>query len=177
MKSVAVLAVVALLATPALGGPVYKWTDARGVVHFGDVPPHAPGVNAETMPPAPPPVARPPQEAEATPADAAASAPGAAGEHGDGPARVAITDRDDEPVGPSTHAFRGKVKNQGGSEARDVYIAIVVNEPTQGDECLREEIDVEPSTLAPGAVGTYEAEFDNPCFHGPVAADLRPEWR
>jgi hypothetical protein len=177
MKSAAVLAVVALLATPVLGGPVYKWTDARGVVHFGDVPPHAAGVNAETMPPAPPPVARPPQEAEATPADAAAAAPAADGEHGEGPARVAITDRDDEPLGPSVHAFRGKVKNQGGSEARDVSVAIVVNEPTQGEECLREEIDVEPSTLAPGAVGTYEAEFDNPCFHGDVAADLRPEWR
>ena len=85
MKSVAILAVVALLATPALGGPVYKWTDARGVVHFGDVPPHAPGVNAQTMPAPPPPVARPPQEPEATPTRRLH--PGAAGEHGEGPRR------------------------------------------------------------------------------------------
>lgn len=175
MQTAAALVLAVMLATPALAGPVYKWTDARGVVHFGDMPPAGAGVNAETMPPAPPPVARPPQEVAATPGAAAAAA--GDGEHGEGPARVAITDRDEETLGPSVHAYRGKVKNQGGSEARDVYIAIVVNEPTQGEECLREEIDVEPSTLAPGAVGTYEAEFDNPCFHGPVDADLRPAWR
>jgi hypothetical protein len=172
------LMLLPLLAAPAIAGTVYKWTDERGVVHFGDVPPApATGIRSETMPAAPPPVARPPQPTSDAPSDGAAAVPPGAGAEAVKEANVAVTDRQAEAIGPAAQSFRGKVKNQGGTEARDVFVAIVVTEPTQGDECLREEIDVEPSTLAPGAEGTFEAEFDNPCFHGPITADLSPEWR
>jgi hypothetical protein len=167
-----------LLSASAAGATVYKWTDARGIVHFSDVPPPTTsGIKAETMPEAPPPVARPPappiapQEAPKTeeqPGDAAAPT---------GPAQVVLTDQQAETIRPTVQSFSGKVKNRGGVEARDVFITIRVTEPTQGDECVRDEIDVEPSTLAPGAEGTFSAEFESPCFHGPVTAELGAVWK
>jgi hypothetical protein len=167
--------VVALLGAGAAGGAdVYRWTDERGVVHFSDVPPHGSQFTTQSLPDAPP----PPVEA-ATPAGdvaPAAAAPGADATP-QGPAHVVLTDKDAVPVGPSVQSFRGKVKNTGGVTAHDVSIAIVVTERVQGAECLREAIDVEPSTLEPGEVGSFAAEFDNPCFHGPTDADLRAEWR
>jgi hypothetical protein len=164
---------VALGAAPALAGTVYKWTDERGVVHFGDMPP-AKG-SSEIMPEAPPPVALPPQPKAAAPAEGAAAPSGDAAAVKE--ANVVITDRKAEAVAPAVQSFRGKVKNQGGTEARNVFVAIVVTEPVQGDECLRDEIEVDPSTLAPGAEGTFEAEFENPCFYGDVTAELSAEWR
>lgn len=166
-----------LLAAPAAAGTVYKWIDSRGVVHFGDVPPaQASGIRSETMPAPPPPVARPPQPKSDAPADGTAAQPGD-GSAATKEANVVVTDSQAEPVGPAAQSFRGKVRNQGGTEARDVFITIVVTEPTQGAECLRDEIDVEPSTLGPGAEGTFQAEFDNPCFHGPITPELHAEWR
>jgi hypothetical protein len=68
------------------------------------------------------------------------------------------------------------VKNEGGETARGVVVAIHVSEPIQGEECLTDEITVEPSSLAAGEKGTFSAEFDNPCFFGPTQAELRPDW-
>lgn len=172
----ALAAVVLLASQPAGAGTVYHWTDERGVVHFADVPPQdTKQVKTESLPDTPPPLV--------VPAGAAAGA-GPAGEAtpGDadgekGPARVVVTDHQAVAVGPAVQSFRGKVKNEGGAEAHDVAIAIVVSDPAQGDECLHDQIDVAPSTLPPGAEGTFEAQFDNPCFHGPTNTDLRAEWR
>jgi hypothetical protein len=184
MKMISVLVVALLLATTACAGTVYKWTDARGVVHYGDVPPpKASGIQTENMPDAPPPLVRQPIAPAAPPIapangqGAKAAAPPDAAGAPSGPAKVVLVDRQAENVSPTVQSFRGRVKNQGGAEARDVYVAIRVTEPTQGDECVRDEIDVEPSTLGPGAEGTFEAEFDSPCFHGPVKAELSPEWQ
>jgi hypothetical protein len=171
---------MALAAAPVGAGTVYRWTDARGVVHFSDVPPQGVRSQAETLPDAPAPVVQPaPEPAAAEPAPAAAAAAPAPGAEKapSGPARVVLTDQQADAAGPAVKSFHGRVKNTGGVEARDVFIDLVVTEPVQGDECLREAIEVTPSTLAPGAEGTYEAEFENPCFHGETTADLRAAWR
>ena len=176
------LALAALVAAVlAVGGrsnaaDVYRWTDERGVVHFSDVPPPQAGkFTTESLPDAPPRAAE--SEGNAAPVEGAAAAAPAAEQTSVGPASVVLKAHDAVAVGPATQAFRGKVKNQGGSAARDVTIAIVVTEPIQGAECLRDVIDVEPPTLRPGEEGSFDAQFDNPCFHGPTNADLRAEWR
>lgn len=164
----ALCACAAFAARPAGAATVYRWTDANGVLHFSDSPPpHAAQLQAQNLPDPPPTIAASPANA-AEPGDGNGSA---------GPAQVVVMDHHEEAVAPGTQSLRGTVKNQGGAEARDVYVAVVVTEPNQGAECLREEIDVEPATLAPGAEGSYEAELNNPCFHGPTTADLRAEWR
>jgi hypothetical protein len=160
-----------LIAAVAGAGTVYRWVDENGVVHFGDVPP--PGKRAiEQNLPAPPP--RP----AAAPAQAAAAGAGAAtpATAATGPARVVIVDRDEIPLGGSRHAVSGKVKNEGGQEARGVAVAIRVVEPIQGEECLTDEIVVSPSTLAAGEEGSFSADFDHPCFYGPTQSELRVEW-
>jgi hypothetical protein len=168
--AMAAFAAVAIAAT-AHAATVYRWTDANGTVHFGDAPPPHPGrVETQYLPdvPAPAPPAAEAPAAEASPA---------AGKTPAGPAHVALTDRKAEAVGPAAQSFRGTVKNEGGAEARDVTVDITVTEPVQGAECLHDRIDVEPSTLAPGAEGSFEAQFENPCFHGPTDTDLQVEWR
>ncbi len=162
----------ALLAVGARAATVYQWTDANGTLHFGDAPPaHGAQVKAEDLPdaptPAPAPAGRPASDTAAAPDNAP---PG-------GPAHVALIDQKAEAVSGDVQSFRGKVKNEGGSEARDVNVAITVTEPTQGDQCVHDRIDVEPSTLAPGAEATFEARFQSPCFYGETQADLRVEWR
>lgn len=157
-------------AAPLAAATIYRWTDARGVIHFADVPPHE-GITstAQRLP------ARPRRPAgTAADIEAAPAAPAAAA--AEGPARVVITDREEGSLGGALQTFSGKVKNEGGREARDVSIAVRVVEPTQGDECVADSIDVEPSTLAPGATGTFAGDFDSPCFLGPTQTELRAEW-
>jgi hypothetical protein len=176
----------ATLAAGAYAGAetVYKWTDAKGTVHFSDAPPphgdeYKGEYKKEDLPDAPPPAAgSDAASAEATPAAAeSGAAKSADGKAPAGPARVVLTDHKAVALGPSLQSYRGTVKNEGGVEARDVAIHIVVTEPIQGAECLHDQIDVQPSTLPPGGVGTFEAEFDNPCFHGPTEAALQAQWR
>jgi len=169
---------VSVLAVVSRGGAadVYRWTDERGIVHFSDVPPPQAGkFTTESLPDAPPRAAA--SQGNAAPVGGAAAGTATAEATPNERANVVLESHDAVAVGPATQAFRGKVKNQGGSAAKDVAIAIVVSEPIQGAECLREVIDVEPSTLGPGDEGSFEAQFDNPCFHGPTTADLRAEWR
>lgn len=170
--AVAALAVLgALAAAPALAQTVYRWTDERGVMHFADSPPpQLKNFQTQDMPrSAPTPVP-----------EAAAEAPPAGGEApkgGMGPARVVLAEHEEVGVGPSVQSFTGTVRNEGGAEALDVAIAVRVVEPTSGDECLVDEIEVDPPTLAPGAKGTFDADFEHPCFKGPTQAELRAIWR
>jgi hypothetical protein len=163
---------------PALGATVYRWTDANGTVHFGDTPPpHVKEYTTESMPDAPAELGPPQAAAGSGESDQVTPAGSGTPVAKSGPARVVLTNSQADPVGPSTQSIHGTVKNEGGEPARDTVIAVVVTEPVQGAECLRDEIDVHPSTLPPGAEGTFAAEFENPCFHGPTNADLRAEWR
>lgn len=175
MRLGAVMAgVVALCAATAGGaGEIYRWTDEHGVVHFADVPP--PNVRTEThqMPDRPPPATVAATPPAGTPA--AAGTPGARAAD-KGPARVVITRHDDEPLGDARHGVSGTVENTGGETARDVAIAVHVVSPAQGDDCLREELDVSPSTLKPGEKGTFDAELDHPCFRGETNVTLEPRW-
>lgn len=74
------LVVVSVLSVAAHAQAVYKWTDARGVVHYGDRPPadaQPQQVDIAPPPPAPDPVDAgqvPPMAASGTPAAAAAPA-------------------------------------------------------------------------------------------------------
>jgi hypothetical protein len=167
------LAAAILLAPHGAGAAtVYQWTDENGVVHFADgPPPNTKQFKTEELPDVPPPMAVPP-----------AGGGGPETKSGDddtekGPARVVLIDHQAVADGPTEQTFRGKVKNEGGAEAHDVAIAIVVSDQAQGDECLHDHIDVAPSTLPPGEEGTFEARFSSPCFHAPTNADLRAEWR
>lgn len=174
----ALVALLVLVGGPLGAETVYRWTDARGVVHFSDMPP--PGTirsQAQTLPDVPVPIGQQPAEPAAAEPAAPPLAPAGEDKAPSGPARVVLTEQQADAVGPAVKSFHGKVTNKGGAEARDVFIALVVREPVQGDECLREEIDVTPSSLAPGAEGTFEAEFETPCFHGETTADLRASWR
>ncbi|MEO8601197.1 MAG: DUF4124 domain-containing protein [bacterium] len=168
----ACLLLVALgLATPALAGDVYRWVDANGVVHFADVPSAgARQVQTQSMPPPP---TRPTGEAAAADAPAAeAGTPVPA----TGPARVVVTRQNEESLGSGSHGYRGAVKNEGGTAAHDVAITIRVVEPQQGQECLNDEIAVEPSTLGPGETGVFSANFNNPCFAGTTQTAYEVVW-
>lgn len=171
---VVVASCTALCTLTAGAAMVYRWVDEKGVVHFGDAPPAGSrDYTSKTLPDAPP-------APEPMPADAAAKAealPPASGTPRQGAAHVVLLESRTIALGPARQAIRGKVKNDGGAEARDIVISVRVTEPIQGAECLRDVIDVEPSTLAPGAEGSFDAEFDNPCFHGPTNAALTAEWR
>jgi hypothetical protein len=168
---------VVLAGAAAEGQTLYRWTDERGVVHFADVPPpRGYTVTAESLPGTAP--ARPQAAAKQVAGDQPV-----AGEPADAdkkqpqrPPRVIITEHEEVDSGEAAQSFTGAVKNEGGSEARGVVIAIRVTEPTQGDECLVGEIEVTPSTLAPGDKGTYAADFNSPCFHGPTTAELNARW-
>jgi hypothetical protein len=154
---------------------VYKWTDERGIVHFSDAPPKGNEYQVRNLPPAKV-AAEPPTEQsgeEGVPQPAAAAIPEAKRK---GPASLQISEQKEEPVGESTHQYRGKVKNVGGENASGVVVLIRVTDSQQGAECVNDQIEVRPSELAAGETGTYAAEFTNPCYFGPTSASLRPDW-
>jgi hypothetical protein len=169
-RTLSVVVLIVLAAGGAHAGTVYRWTDENGTVHFGDVPPpHVKQFQTQTLPDAPPPVAA------GTPAEGtqkAGETPAATGA-----ARLVLLDQHADAVSPGVQAIRGKVRNEGGSDAHDVSIAIVVTEPNQGEECMHERISVDPSTLAPGDEGSFDAQFENACFQGPTQIGLHAEWR
>jgi hypothetical protein len=181
--AVVVAAVALVAASTSRAGEVYRWTDAQGVLHIADVPPPS-GHKVETqeLPDAPPrvvaeaPATPPATPAAATPSTPAAGTPVAGQVEDKGPARVVITEKNEEPLGDSQHGISGKVENKGGATAHDVVITVRVVSPAQGDECVNEEIDVSPSTLAPGEKAEFSADFDSPCFRGPTQVDVRPQW-
>ncbi len=190
--AVALLAALWLVASAARGQTVYRWTDERGVVHFSDSPPPAgTEVQVQNMPavPAAPtsdggsPDDAPAPGLEATPAAAAAGAAaegGATAQPGrekKGPAQLEVRDEQVRAQDGGVREFSGAVKNVGGTTARDVVVVISVTEPVQGASCVREEVDVQPSVLKPGEVGSYSIELENPCFFGAINTEVTPDWR
>ena len=181
MRAPTLAIIVALLVTPAGAADVYHWTDANGVVHFADVPPPHVKADSRTLPPVVPLAVPAPGEA-AAPAQAkdAGSAGGAAAPEqaaATGPAQVVVTRQDEESLGGNHHAYSGTVKNEGGSPAHSVSVAIrVIESSQQGDECLTDQIAVSPSTLAPGESGRFSAEFSHPCFAADTQTSFETVW-
>jgi hypothetical protein len=172
-------AILLLVAGSVSAQTVYRWEDERGVVHFSDAPPRdAKNVESRNMPRAPKPAVRGTDDPSAaargesednSKIDPQASATPSA-------ARIEITAKDVIPAGEATNEFSGEVENVGGSPANDIVVIIEVTEPNQGAHCLREEVDVSPSSLDPGEKGSFSVTLSNPCFYGPIDPALRPEW-
>lgn len=157
-----------------VGQTVYRWTDERGGVHFTQSPPpHGEQFEVRDIPGRPSAPAPPADETAAGPDATPAGTPAPKQE---GAARVDLVKQSAQEVGPSTRLFKGTVQNAGAAEARNVVVHLTVTETQQGDECLQTEIDVTPSSLPPGASGTFEAEFDDPCFFGKVSVHMEPDW-
>lgn len=176
-----------LLGSVVSAQTVYRWEDERGVVHFSDAPPRdAKNVESRKMR-----ASKPAIRATGDPSGAALEPEGdskkdpqqteskkkpATADSASGAARVEIKEKDVSPVGEATNEFSGEVENVGGSRANDVVVIIEVTETNQGAHCLREEVDVSPSSLDPGERGSFSVTLSNPCFHGPIDPDLRAEW-
>jgi uncharacterized protein DUF4124 len=166
----------------------YRWTDARGVVHFSDSSPPAGTENVETRDLPVEPAARgeaapegesaeaPPEAAAGTPASGTPGAVGTPSAKLTGDARVRVTDQKQNRDGDSSYTFTGSVKNAGGKTAENVVVVITVTEPNQGAECVNEEVSVHPSNLKPGEQGKYSVHIENPCFFGPIDAQVKPDW-
>lgn len=170
------LGLLAILAAhvPSYGQTVYRWVDERGVVHFSQEPP-PPGQQFE--------VQHLPQAPEAPEPTEEASSPEPEGAEAEltpalptGAARIEISGQSVGQIGPSMRRFTGELKNTGGRPAEDVRVEIVVTEVTQGDECLRAEVEAQPSDLAPNATATYQTELDSPCFFGETRVEIEPLW-
>jgi hypothetical protein len=133
--------VVALVGVLALSAPavaqIYKWTDERGVTHFGNVAP--PGVDAETVQPAP-------SQAE----DGAEPAP-AAQEESDDTAAPERPAREGPYASLSDDAFSSVVTRERGSMRRE--LAAAKRELTEATAELERE-------RGRKAAPTPSAEFD-----------------
>jgi len=172
------VALCATLAGSARAADVYRWTDANGVVHFSDAPPAHVQAEKKEMPP-PVPIAKGVVNADAPRAQTGTPAPAAAASGSEtqkGPAHVELLKQDDADLGQGRHSYSGTVKNTGGAAAHGVAISVRVTEPTQGDQCVADQITVEPSTLGPGEIGHYSADFDSPCYFGTTQAALDAIW-
>jgi hypothetical protein len=183
VKTAGCALVFLLLGNLASAQTVYRWEDERGVVHFSDAPPRdAKNVQTRSMPRAPKPAIRGTEGPSAvaddasTTGDSVQSEKPATADATPSAARIEIKKRDVNPTGEATNEFTGEVENVGGSRANDVIVVIDVTETNQGDHCLREEVDVSPSSLDPGEKGSFSATLSNPCFYGPVATSVQAEW-
>jgi len=156
---------------------VYRWTDERGTVHFSDSPP-PPGANVEVKDlPRKPPPARAAEVSGDEPSPNAHAGPAAEPTpKRAGAAKVQILDQDQAHAGDAVYEFSGKVENTGGKTAEDVVVNITVTEPNQGARCVSEQVEVDPPTLQPGEKGSYFVSLENPCFHGPISAQVEPDW-
>lgn len=185
VKAVGFFLVVLFLANLASAQTVYRWEDERGVVHFSDAPPRgAKNVQSRNMPRVPKPAIRgtensvPASEPDAAKdeKDVETEKPAGTAEGTPSSARVEVKKQDVNPFGDATSEFTGEVENVGGSRADDVFVVIDVTETNQGAHCLQEEVDVSPSSLEPGEKGSFSITLSNPCFYGPIATSVRPEW-
>lgn len=146
----------------------YKWTDDRGVVHFSDSPPaNTKDVEERSLPQV---HVVAPQDAGDKPVTADGKA--AAGGSYEGPARVVLVSRHTPRTGASAVHVSGEVKNVGGEEARSVSVTLTAVDLTAGTPCLRQEVDVSPSTLRPGESGNFDTDIDNPCLSGDTPIDI-----
>lgn len=160
---------------------VYRWTDERGVVHFSDSPPPEGAGNVELKnlprePVAPSAAGEAPSSDAPSPAEPAVAATAPTPKRR-GEARVELVDQDQVHAGDAVYEFSGKVENAGGTTAEDVLVVITVTESNQGARCVTEEVEVDPPTLKPGETGTYSISLENPCFHGPINTEVRPDWQ
>lgn len=162
------------LVSAASAQTVYQWTDEKGVIHFSNsAPPKGVDFQRREMPVAPPLASLPADTGAPAGAPDAGNAPGP---KNDGMARLVLEHNESVRDGPNGQTFTGDVKNVGSAPARDVAVQITVTDPVQGDECLRDEIAVRPSTLGPGQSAEYHGSFENPCFYGDAKVDLSPVW-
>ena len=150
---------------------VYKWTDERGVIHFADEAP--PNVHAEKrdLPPVPD-RQRDSDEVKATEESAEKNTPA-----GKRPARVVVVSHKVAHSSPTVAHVSGKVENAGGAEAAGVGVTLSVLDATQGNPCLDQQAEVNPSTLPPGESGDFEVDLDSPCLAGNSTVHVKPLWK
>jgi hypothetical protein len=142
---------------------VFHWIDERGVACYSHSPP-PPGVKFEARRmPTPRPTPLRPSISEGEPVE--------------GEAFVVLTDQSVSEIGPLTRRFTGEVTNNGDRAAGNVVVSITVKDDERDAHCLTANMEVTPSTLEPGESGTYEDEFDHPCFRGNASVELKPEWQ
>ncbi|GIW46024.1 MAG: hypothetical protein KatS3mg077_3306 [Candidatus Binatia bacterium] len=161
-----VIGATALLAALASAQTYYKWTDEHGTVHFSDQPPPR-GKSVEERVMAPP-----PREAEAaapTPAETR-------GEPTQGPAQVVIFEQDVEWTGPNAVRVSGKLRNSGGSPARQIAIVVKAADAVQGNPCLEREVAPSAQELPPRAEASFESEISDPCLFGHPPVELSARW-
>ncbi len=155
----------------AAGQTFYKWTDERGIVHFSDSPPvNTKNVEERNLPPP----AKPHESNEKdAPTDVKTSSTDAkTSGTNEGPARVVLVSSHAPRTGPSAVHVSGEVKNVGGEDARSVAVIISAVDATAGTPCLREEVNVAPSSLRPGETGNFAADLDDPCLSGGTPVDI-----
>ena len=58
-----------------------------------------------------------------------------------------------------------------------VEITLRTVDASQGTLCLNEQAAVNPSTLAPGESGHFDADIDSPCLAGGTPVDIVPVWK
>jgi hypothetical protein len=183
------LSLLAVSSGPLTAQTFYKWTDDRGVVHLADSPPPRTKVEERVL--SVPPVVTLPADAQAdapavspevgkatdgTGAKATGASDGGAGPGGTGPAKVVMLSSRKPRTGPSNLHLSGQVKNVGGTDAQGVGVSVVAVDATQGTQCLHQDIAVDPSTLEPGATGSFDFDLDDPCLFGEAKVNLRPVW-
>jgi hypothetical protein len=154
----------------AVGQTFYKWTDTQGIVHFSDLPPvDTKNVEERSLPP--PPVGAPEEGGEKG-GDQGAPADTKTSDTNGGPARVVLLSSHTPRTGPSAVHVSGEVKNVGGEDARSVAVVVSAVDVTAGTPCLREELNVAPSSLRPGETGSFDADIDDPCLSGGTPVDI-----
>jgi len=164
---------------------IYRWTDDRGVVHFGHLPPAGQNAEERHMRKRPTPKVEEAEEKKtdeddeksASPANDDDAKPDEESEQEQSSSSVILDNDETALVGGAVQRFTGRVKNLGNAIARDVAVDILVAADNRvGDECLRYRAAVTPAVLAPGASGTYAVEIENPCFAGGTRADVQARW-
>jgi hypothetical protein len=157
----------------AAGQTFYKWTDDRGIVHFSDsAPVNTKNVEERNLPRPAPGAPEPPHGAPQEDGEKGAPPEGKTSGTNEGPAHVVLVSSHTPRTGPSAVHVSGEVKNVGGEDARGVAVIISAVDVTAGTPCLREELNVAPSSLRPGETGSFDADIDDPCLSGGTPVDI-----
>jgi len=167
IAAVVILVVCACCAgSTALGQSVYRWTDERGVIHFGQDPRAGAHATKEFLPT---PAAR----------KSAGEKVKSSGSKSDKkrPAKVKVRENNILQTGPAAREISGRVKNTGKDTAKDVVVVVTVTDKDQNGRCLEEEVPVNPDTLDPGESGTFFREIEHPCLYGNTRIKIRADWK
>lgn len=150
----------------------FKWTDQSGTVHFSDSPPPA-GQTYEQREVGP---LEPPVKGQAPlPGENTAEGDNGGGSESTGPSRVILTSKEAAPRGTESRHVVGSVKNVGGRPADRVGVTLRVVD-ANGQECTREEVNVEPTTLNAGQNGNFDTTVESPCFADGAMVDAQVHW-